>query len=82
MPPKKIFLNGAIWCVLGNILLKFCKKKRSKNNLFFYIKIIDNILLRTLYLGYWSIFPRFLINCAIWCVLEHISREISLRIYI
>ena len=24
--PKKIFKKGAIWCVLENILLKFCKK--------------------------------------------------------
>ena len=24
---EKIFKNGAIWCVLENILLKFCKKK-------------------------------------------------------
>ena len=25
--PEKFFKNGAIWCVLENILLKFCKKK-------------------------------------------------------
>ena len=25
--PEKIFKNGAIWCVLENISLKFCKKK-------------------------------------------------------
>ena len=29
--------------------------------------------------GYWSIFPRFLVNCAPWCVLEHIFRELSLK---
>ena len=51
---------------------------------FFYIKIIDNVFLCTLYLGvYWSILPRFLVNCAIWCVLEHIFRDLSLtKIYI
>ena len=27
MLPQKIFKNGAIWCVLESILLKFCKKK-------------------------------------------------------
>ena len=27
MLPEKIFKNGTIWCVLENILLKFCKKK-------------------------------------------------------
>ena len=50
----------------------------------FYIKIIDNVFLCTLYLGvYWSILPRFLVNCAIWCVLEHIFRDLSLtKIYI
>ena len=31
MLPREIFKNGAIWCVLENILLKFCK-------------IIDNVL--------------------------------------
>ena len=32
---------------------------------------------------YWSIFPRFLVNCATWCVLEHILPELSLKkIYI
>ena len=47
---------------------------------FFFIKIIDNVLLRTLY---WSILPRFLVNGATWCVLEHILRELSLKkIYI
>ena len=25
-PPEKIFKNGAIWCVLESILLKFCQK--------------------------------------------------------
>ena len=28
--PVKIFKNGAIWCVLENILLKFCKNKIVK----------------------------------------------------
>ena len=48
--PEKIFKNGAIWCVLENILLKF-KKKITVKIFIFYIKIIDNVLLRTLYLG-------------------------------
>ena len=43
-------VHGAIWCVLENILLKFCKIKIVKIFIF-YIKIIDNVLLRTLYLG-------------------------------
>ena len=30
MLPEKSFKNGAIWCVLENILLKFCKKKFVK----------------------------------------------------
>ena len=50
-PPRKIFKNGPIWCVLENILLKFCKKKKIVKDFIFYIKIIDNVLLRTLYLG-------------------------------
>ena len=27
MLPEKILKNGAIWCVLESILLKFCQKK-------------------------------------------------------
>ena len=50
------------------------------------MKIIDNVLLRTLYLGVLigAYSPcRFLVNCATWCVLEHIFRELSLKkIYI
>ena len=48
--PEKKFKNGAIWCVLENSLLKFCKKRIVKIFIF-YIKIIDNVLLRTKYLG-------------------------------
>ena len=50
MLPEEIFKNGAIWWVLENILRKFCKKIIVKIFIF-YIKIIDNVLLRTLYLG-------------------------------
>ena len=33
--------------------------------------------------GYWSLLPRFPVNCAIWCVLDHIFRDLSLKkIYI
>ena len=28
--PRKFFKNGAIWCVLENILLKFCQKNNLK----------------------------------------------------
>ena len=34
--PKKIFKNGAIWCVLESILLKFCQKNNLKNSHFLY----------------------------------------------
>ena len=33
---EKIFKNGAIWCVLGSILLKFCQKNNLKNSHFLY----------------------------------------------
>ena len=33
--PEKIIKNGAIWCVLESILLKFCQKNNLKNNYFF-----------------------------------------------
>ena len=80
--PENFLRNGAIWCVLENILLKFCEKK-CKVNIYFYIKTMDNALLRTLYLGVLEHTPRFLVNCAIWCVLKHIFREHSLKkIYI
>ena len=36
MFPEKIFKNGAIWCVLESILLKFCQKNNLKNSHFLY----------------------------------------------
>ena len=36
MHPEKIFKNGAIWCVLESILLKFCQKNNFKNSHFLY----------------------------------------------
>ena len=48
-PPKK-FLKWCNLVHLENILLKFCKKKIVKIFIF-YIKTIDNVLLRKLYLG-------------------------------
>ena len=35
-PPEKILKNGAIWCVLESILLKFCQKNILKNSHFLY----------------------------------------------
>ena len=34
--PEKIYKNGAIWCVLESILLKFCQKINLKNSHFLY----------------------------------------------
>ena len=48
MLPKKFLKSGAIWCVLENILLKCCKK--NCKNIHFYMKIIENVLLLTLYI--------------------------------
>ena len=74
-----LFLNYAIWRVLENILLKFCKNKIGK--IFnFYIKIIDNVLLRTLYLGVLEHTPH--ISCQL-CNLVYFGahfRELSLKI--
>ena len=33
-PPRKFKKNGAIWCVLESILLKFCQKNIFKNSHF------------------------------------------------
>ena len=60
MLPEKSFINGAIWCVLENILLKFCPQKISKNIHFFHIKIMDNVLLRTIFRGIRAYSPDFL----------------------
>ena len=50
--PEKIFLNGAIWCVLGCILIRFCLYFFFKNYHFLYKKI--NILDKLLLWGYFS----------------------------
>ena len=55
----------------------FCYKKIVKI-VIFYIKIIDNVLLRIIFRGLEHI-PRFLVICATWCVLEYIFRELSLK---
>ena len=63
---EKIFNNGAIWCVLENILLKFCK------NIHFYIKIIDDVLLCTLYLGVLEHTPQISCQlCNLVCIGTH-----------
>ena len=63
--PEKIYKNGAIWCVLESILLKFCQKNNLKNSLF-YINITDNVLLRTIFRGIAAYTPQ--ISCHL-CVL-------------
>ena len=45
---EKFFKNGAFWSVLGYILLQFCPKEIVKMFIF-YIKIIDIVLLRTIF---------------------------------
>ena len=75
--PEKILNNGAIWCVLAYILLQFCPKKFVKMFIF-YIKIIDIVLLRTIFRGIGA-YSRMFVYCAIWCVLEYIFRERSLK---
>ena len=60
MLPEKIFKNGAIWCVLESILLKFCQKNNLKNSHFF-INITDNVLLRTIFTGIAAYTPQ--ISC-------------------
>ena len=44
----------------------------------FYIKIIDIVLLRTTFRGIGT-YSRMFVYCAIWCVLEYIFRERSLK---
>ena len=68
--------NFKKWCALKNILRKFCKKKIVKIFIF-YIKIIHNVLLRTLYLGVVEQTPQ--ISCQ-WCNLvcfRAIFRDLS-----
>ena len=53
------FARGAIWCVSESILLKFCQKNNLKK-VIFYIKIADNVLLRTIFRGIAAYSPDFL----------------------
>ena len=59
LPRKKKIKNGAIWCVLESILLKFCQKNNFKK-IIFYIKITDNVLLRAIIRGIAAYSPDFL----------------------
>ena len=51
MPPKKAFLNGAIWCVLVCILIRF-SLQNFKKIIIFYIK--NKYFRYTLAMGYYS----------------------------
>ena len=51
--------NGAIWCVLEYILLQFCQKKIVKMFIF-YTKVIDIVLLCTIYRGIGAYSPEYL----------------------
>ena len=73
--PEKILKNGAIWCVLESILLKFCQKIFFLNSIFL-IKITDNVLLRTIFRGIAAYTPQ--ISCHL-CDLEYSFRELSLK---
>ena len=44
--------------------------------------MIDNVLLRTLYLGILEHTPQISGQLCIWCVLKDIFRELSLKKYI
>ena len=80
--PEKIYKNYSIWCVLENILLKFCKERNCKN-IHLYIQKIDNALLRTLHLGVLEHTPH--ISCQLFNLVcfGAYFRELSLKkIYI
>ena len=80
--PLRIFFNGAIWGVLENILLKFCENKIGEIFIF-YIKIIDNVLLRTLYLGVLEHTPQISCQlCNLVCFGEHYHKLFLKKIYI
>ena len=61
----------------------FCKYRKkllaSPRVHLVYIKIIDNVLLHTILGVLQHVLPRFLVTCAIWCVLEYSFRELSLK---
>ena len=57
--PEKILKNDTIWCVLENIFAKILSKKIVKIFIF-HIKLIDNVLLRTLFRGIGAYSPDFL----------------------
>ena len=57
--PEFFLKNGAIWKVLENILLQICQKKIVKMFIF-YTKVIDIVLLRTIYRGIGAYSPECL----------------------
>ena len=61
-PPRKFLKNGAIWCVLEDIYFAKILSKINLKNSHFYIKIIDNVLLRTIFrdIGACTYSPDFL----------------------
>ena len=73
MLPREKLKNSAIWCVSENITLKFCQKTIVKI-VIFNIKIIDNVLLRTIPLGVLEHTPQISCHlCDLVCFGVHFS---------
>ena len=68
------------WCSLVRFGVYFAAilSKKLVKMFIFYIKIIDIVLLRTTFRGIGA-YSRMFVYCAIWCVLEYIFRERSLK---
>ena len=78
---QNIFGTVAIWCVLENILLKFCPKKIVKI-IIFLIKIIDNVLLRAIFRSIRAYSTDFLSIVQFSVFWHTFSVNFLLRIYI
>ena len=69
MLPRENFLKWSNLVRFREYFATILSKKIILKIVIFYIKIIDNVLLRTILGVLQHILPRFLVTCAIWCVL-------------
>ena len=67
---EQILKNDAIWCVLENICQNFVKI--FEKIFIFYIKIIKNLLLRTIFKGIGAYTPQLVVQFGVLWTLEYI----------
>ena len=58
MRPREFFLNGAIWCILVYIWIRFCPKKISKITIFYIIFFLNYHFFNKKFKNYYFLYKK------------------------